>query len=110
MADFKSLLKGAVTSALNSSSDATAEKELDLSKVTSAIDMLIASKDLVESKLGDAGTKVIEAATSVKKAIEAGEANEYIKKGLGLLQDALEKVQDNAICSAVSKKLESMGV
>ncbi len=110
MADFKSLLKGAVTSALNSNSDATADSEFDLSKVTSAIDMLIASKDIIESKLGDAGTKVIEAATSVKKAIEAGEANEYIKKGLGLLKDALEKVQDNSICAAVATKLEAMGV
>ncbi len=111
MADFKSLLKGAVTSALNSKTEsASTDSGLDLSKVTSAIDMLIASKGIIESKLGAAGTKVIDAATNVKKVIEAGEANELIKKALGLLQDALEKVQDNAICAAVSKKLEEMGV
>lgn len=111
MADFKSLLKGAVTSALNSNSDTTTtDSELDLSKVSSAIDMLISSKGIIESKLGDAGTKVVDAATNVKKVIEAGEANELIKKALGLLQDALEKVQGNAICATVAKKLEEMGV
>lgn len=50
MADLKSLLKSAVSGAVNTSSDSSSE--LDLSKVKSLAESILGSKSLLENSLG----------------------------------------------------------
>ena len=109
MADLKSFIKSAVSSAVNTVSEAAEGAELDLSKVKSVVEGIIGSKSVLEESLGEAGSGIIDAASKVKQMVEKGLNSEEIKKGLSLLKEAVAKVKENAICAAIVKKLESLG-
>ena len=106
MADLKSLLKSAVSGAVNSESSS----ELDLSKVKSIAESILGSKSILENSLGSEGTGIVDAASKVKEAVEKGLGNETVRKAISMLKNALEKVEGNALCSALAKKLESLGI
>ncbi len=106
MADLKSLLKSAVSSAVNSDSSS----ELDLSKVKSIAESILGSKSILENSLGSEGTGIVDAASKVKEAVDKGLGSETIKKVISILKSALEKVEGNALCTTLAKKLESLGV
>ncbi|MBQ3830619.1 MAG: hypothetical protein IJT86_02820 [Spirochaetales bacterium] len=108
MADFKSLLKSAVSGAINS--DENSSSDLDLSKVKSIVESILGSKPVLEGTLGNDGTSIVDAASNVKQVLEKGLENGAVRKALSLLKDALAKVEGNALCSTVAKKLEAMGI
>ena len=108
MADLTSLLKSAVSSAVNTSSDSSSE--FDLSKVKSLAESILGSKSLLENSLGSDGTGIVDAASKVKEAVEKGLGNDTVKKALALLKKALAKVEGNALCASLAKKLEALGV
>ena len=107
MADLKSMLKGAVSGALNAGAS---NGELDLSKVSSLIESVVGYEKILTTTLGEKGTKIMDVAKNVKSTIEANMDNAAVKKALTLLKSALESVENNAICSGLAKRLEAMGV
>ncbi|MCQ2412678.1 MAG: hypothetical protein MJ057_06940 [Sphaerochaetaceae bacterium] len=103
MADLKSMLKSAVTGAV-------ANGGFDLAKVSSLVDSVLGYEQVLTSTLGQKGSGIVDAAKNVKAAISGNLGELAVKKAMTVLKTALDSVQGNAICLALSKKLEAMGV
>lgn len=108
MADFSSLLKGAV-SALGSKDSGSAEGGLDLSQLSSIMKKLTGSRGLLEASMGSVGTDVAAAAGDVQKAIDDGADAGAIKTFVTVLKTILSSAKDNAICAKALSALEKMG-
>ena len=109
MADFSSLLKGAV-SALGSKDSGSSEGGLDLSQLSTLMQKLTGSKGILEAAMGSTGTDVVSAAGDVQKAIDNGEDEGAIKTFVTVLKSILATAKDNPLCAKVLGAIEKMGV